>query len=203
MKRRIFLVAVMALCLVFSACGEKDTPSSRPEDTLETFQALVDKIEYSGIFLTNFEPGSCDSTAAFYGTGVFLMGSDRMEETYKYSTNTHIANGIEDYPYTPAAIFDAAFQPYFVMKADQLHTMMKNYDPDIDGYWAPQGGGGIGGKTDVTAYEVNGNTATLLCENPIPISDTHEIQSYAEVQMEYSEEYGWRFVSCRVSDQPL
>ena len=60
MKRRIFLVAVMALCLVFSACGEKDTPSSRPEDTLETFQALVDKIEYSAVFYTNFEPGSCD-----------------------------------------------------------------------------------------------------------------------------------------------
>lgn len=213
MKKRTMFAAIMAVCLLLSACTHGDNPppsgpsggssfayppqnsqTSQPEDLSETFQALVDKVDYSGVFLTDFEPGTCDSTATFYLAGCTLVGFDQIEKTYEYATN----NGVEGYLYTPAAIFDAAFQPCFVMTADELHAMMENYDPDIDGYWAPQGGGGIGGATYVTSYEVDGNKATLFCENPIPVSDTHEIQSYAEIQVEKSEEYGWRFVSCHV-----
>ena len=76
--------------------------------------------------------------------------------------------------------------------------MTSSYDAEINGYWAPVGLGGSTPSTDVTSYEIQGNDATLYCETR---SVPESAPVLATVQMEYSEEYGWRFSSCKVVEE--
>ena len=78
--------------------------------------------------------------------------------------------------------------------------MTASYDAQIDGYWAPVGLGGSTPSTDVISYEIQGNDATLYCETrSIPEEESAPILT--TVQMEYSEDYGWRFSSCKVMEE--
>ena len=163
-------------------------------------QEKIDKTAPSGIFLSNFNASSADQDGYYlYTSGFYILGRDRMEETYQYAARTIQNDEYEDYPYTPAGVMDSALQEYFAIPSEDLHKLIENYDPEIDGYWAPMGGGGITVATTVTDCEAEDGTAVLTCETRTGASSEHDSGTVSTVTIEYSEEYGWRFLSCTVS----
>ena len=78
------------------------------------------------------------------------------------------------------------------MNPEDFHTMIIGYDPEIDGYWMPTETNDFSGHTVVAFSKVNGSTAQLYCSN----YGTESMPALSIVQMEYSDEHGWRFASC-------
>lgn len=166
------------------------------EEELALFQEMVDEIDASFLFCTDFDSESCESEGKyFYDAACLLMGREEVENTYQYAPNY----GEDSYPYTPAAVLDAVLESRFAIPAEDFHGMMAQYDAQVDGYWAPMGGGGAAAATAVTACEVEGDRAVLSCESRSGASRESDPSTFSTVEMVYSPECGWRFASCRVS----
>ena len=163
-------------------------------------QEKIDRIAPSGIFASRFDEASSDEGGYYlYTSGCWILG-DSLEETYQYADRTIQNDHYEDYPYTPAPVMDAALQEYFAIPPENLHRMIENYDADIDGYWAPMGGGGATAATVIASCTAEGGTATLRCETRSGANSTEEPGILSAVTMEYSEEFGWRFSSCSLEE---
>ena len=135
--------------------------------------------------------------------GLDILGDEMIEKNGRFKT-VDIGFGEEERFYLPAPVMEAALQQYFAFSAEDLHRMMASYDPEIDGYWAPYGGGG-GGFTPITtvlSVEIDGTTAILSCENikldEFGQTDPEVPPVYSSVRMVHSETYGWRFAAILV-----
>ena len=177
-------------------------------ETLATFQELVDTVTdrpYASLFFYDLMPGvrPADNGLDLYKTGCGILGEEALKDTYQTGT-INIGFGDEELFYTPAPVMEAALQQYFSFSAEDLHRMMASYDPEIDGYWAPYGGGG-GGFTPITtvlSVEIDGTTAILSCESikldEFGQTDPEVPPVYSSVRMVHSETYGWRFAAILV-----
>ena len=177
-------------------------------ENVAIFQELVDKVtDYplSTLFFYDLMPGvrPYDDGLDLYKTGCGILGEEALKDTYQTGT-INIGFGDEELFYTPAPVMEAALQQYFAFSAEDLHRMMASYDPEIDGYWAPYGGGG-GGFTPITtvlSVEIDGTTAILSCENikldEFGQTDPEVPPVYSSVRMVHSETYGWRFAAILV-----
>lgn len=168
-------------------------------ELVASLQERINEIAPSGIFASNFDETSSEQDGYyFYASGCYILG-DSLEETYQYTARTIQNDYYEDYPYTPAQVMDSALQEYFALPLENLHNMIENYEADIDGYWAPMGGGGATATTTIISCDVDDNIATLSCETRNDIASKEEPGTLSTVIMEYSGEYGWRFSSCIAS----
>lgn len=198
MKKLIPVIVCVLLALCACAKTDDKKPSQAADELTAILQEKIDKIALSGIFASDFDGSASDNKGYYlYSSGAYILG-DSLEETYQYTSITILNDHYDAYPYTPADVMDAALQEYFAISPENLHSMIANYKEDIDGYMAPMGGGGITAATTIINCEVDGTVATLSCETSTsPSEEDPTIPS--TIIMEYSDEYGWRFVSCTVS----
>lgn len=192
MERLLALVlSLVLLCGCAGGQGEVDEAAMLAE-----FQAKVSAVDFYGLFCADFDADSCrDGGLGFYTAGCALLGN-RLESTYQYAPRPEI--GEESYPYTPAAVMDAALQQSFAIPAESFHAMIDAYDAGLDGYWVPMGLGGLTVSTVVAGFEINGTGATLQCESRSDDPEAEDPAICSTVLMQYSEEHGWRFCSCTV-----
>ncbi|WP_143117193.1 hypothetical protein [Merdimmobilis hominis] len=167
-------------------------------ELMALFTEKINKIAPSNIFASNFDDSNSDEDGYYlYTAGCYILG-DNLESTYQYAVRTLQNQNFYDYPFTPARIMDQALQEYFKIPSDNLHDMIENYDPEIDGYWAPMGGGGISSTTTIIDCNIKNGIAILSCETRTAASSENDPATSSTVTLEYSEEYGWRFLSCSV-----
>lgn len=198
MKKLIPVIVCILLALCACAKPDGKEPSQATDELTAMLQEKIDKIAPSGIFASDFDGSACDNKGYYlYSSGTYILG-DSLEETYQYTSITIQNDHYDAYPYTPADVMDAALQKYFAISPENLHSMIANYEEDIDGYLVPMGGGGITAATTIINCEVDDAVATLSCETSVsPSEEDPTIPS--TVIMEYSDEFGWRFVSSTVS----
>ena len=171
-------------------------------ELIQIFTEKFGKIAPSNIFASNFNENTSDNDGYYlYTAGCYILG-DALESTYQYGVRSLQSQNLEDYPYTPAPIMDSALQEYFAIPSDKLHSLIENYDSEIEGYWAPMGGGGISSMTTIIECDIENDIATLSCETRSMASSESDPPISSIVTMKYSDEYGWRFLSLLLLDRP-